>query len=143
LSDYEFDEYDDDEYGGRRGRPRKKKTGWMLAGLLGGGLVILLCCGGGSALVIFGMNMMTREIEVELRDNEVLVEQLGPLESFEINWTASLGADDDVYVFDAQGSNASGEVTVKSLTGLDDKEEIIWAKLRLHNGEVVDLVEEN
>ena len=131
------------EYGGRRRRPRKKTMGWLLAGLCTGGLVILLCCGGGSALVVFAMNLTTRAIEVELRDNEALVEQLGQLESFEMNWTATFAADDEIYVFDVQGSDASGEVTVKSVTGVDDEEEIIWAKLRLPNGEVVELVEEN
>lgn len=143
MAEYEFDEYDDADYGRRRKRPRGKQMGWLFAGLFGGGLVILLCCGSGSALIVFGVNLTTREIEVELRDNEALVEQLGPLESFEFNWTATFAADDDIYIFDAQGSDASGEVMVKTVTGVNDEEEIIWATLRLPNGDVVELVEEN
>ena len=142
VSDYDFNET---EFSGNRRRQpsRKKGMGVLLATFITGGVVIVLCCGGGTAIVVFAMNVISREIEVELRDHPQLVKHVGPVTSFDMNWTATFAADEDVYVFDVRGEKGSGEVTVESITGLDDKEEIQWARLRLPGGEVVDLVEEN
>ncbi len=136
MSDYDFNEPSG-------GRSRKQGMGCVFAGLLTGGLVFVLCCGGGTALVVFGMNMTTRDVEVQLRDNETLVEHIGPLQSFEFNWSASFAAEENIYVFDAVGKEGKGEITVETVIEPDDSEKVVWAELRTEDGELVTLVESN
>jgi hypothetical protein len=143
FDDDDFDEFSGPSRSDDRSRSRSRGTSYLFAGLLVGGLTIVLCCGGGTALVVFFMNVMTKEVEVELRDNEVLIEHLGPIVSFELDWTGSFAKDDDeVFVFQVEGTKGKGEITAKSVTGPDDNEHVEWAKLRLPTGEVVDLVPE-
>ena len=74
---------------------------------------------------------------------EALVEQLGPIQSFELDWMGSFAAaeeDEDVLVFQVEGTKTRGELTVKSVTGPDGNEHVEWAELRLTTGEVVELV---
>src|SRR5688572_7548422 len=50
--------------------------------LVGGAFgIVLLCCGGGTGVVWFGMNILSAEIENELRDNELMKEHIGVIES--------------------------------------------------------------
>jgi len=146
YDDFEADDFDEFS---RPSRPhnhsnkRGRRSGCLFSGFLIGGLTIVICCGGGTALIVFGMNVITKEVEVELRDNEALVEQLGPIQSFELDWMGSFAAaeeDEDVLVFQVEGTKTRGELTVKSVTGPDGNEHVEWAELRLTTGEVVELV---
>ena len=101
---------------------------------------VFLCCGGGLLLMNVGAGVIAADIERQLRDHPQIRESLGELESVEVNWghTIALG-DDNSVVYDVKGSIGSGEITVNSITGDDGNEEIIWATLRLSNGEEIEL----
>lgn len=108
----------------------------VLALAFGGGVVV--CCGGA---VYFGLNMLSAEIELELRDNPRLREHVGEVQEFQMNLTRSLAtADDDVYLYSVRGTKGSGELTVKHITGDDGNEIILEASLRLTDGTTVDLL---
>ncbi len=130
------------------GRPprRKSSTGcWILAiVLLLGGAAALICCGGGLWVMRFGLNMVTTEVEDQLRDNPRLREQVGDVESFEMDWTRSLrDQDEDTFVYRVRGTKGTGQVTVRHVTGDDGNEKILSAQLRLPSGETVELVPES
>ena len=140
-----FDDFDQQVPDERSADPTanspKKKSGCLLAFIAGGGLMVFLCCGGGIALGVFGLNLMTKAVEVELRDNPVLVEKLGPVQSFELDWTASFAKDeDDIFVFQVQGEKGRGEITAHCITEDDASEQVKSASLRLPSGETFELL---
>ena len=121
---------------------QKKSWGWPLLLMVVGGplIVILLFCGGGLGIMMFGMNVLSAEIEMELRDHPQFREHIGEVQSFDVDWAKSFAEEgDDVFVYDVQGTKGSGEVTVESVTNDVGKEEIISAQLRMSSGEVIEL----
>lgn len=128
----------------RSGRRQTSSSGvWALiliiaAVVLGGGT--LLCCGG---LVYFGLNMMSAEVETELRDNARLREHIGEIQELTMDFTRSLASDDDdVFVYNVRGTKGSGKLTVHHITGNDGNEIVLAASLRLSDGRTIDLLEE-
>ncbi len=114
----------------------------VLTVLLCGGGFLMLCGGGCGAIIFFGMNLLAKEIELELRDNPVLVEHIGQVQSFKIDWMASLAHPEaDVWVFNVRGPKGSGQVTAESITMPDGNERVTWATLRLPSGETIELIE--
>ncbi|REK18873.1 MAG: hypothetical protein DWQ37_03455 [Planctomycetota bacterium] len=145
----QFDEYSD--FPAPQGFPEQAPSGrsgssktWVLLLVTGGGVVALLvCCGGIGGFFYFGLTVFAKQVEAELRDNPALVEHVGAVQSFEIDWVAtSAEADNDVFAFNVRGDQGEGVVTAKCVTTDDDSEEIAWATLRLPNGETVELVPE-
>jgi hypothetical protein len=89
------------------------------------------------------MKIISTEIANDLRDNPVMREHVGEIQSFDINLTASAAEpDDDVYVFDVVGDKGTGTATVKSITDEDGNEQIVWATRRTSDGTTFDLVTE-
>ncbi len=123
-------------------QPRRSSTGcWVWALLLGVGLMLLVCCGGGALIVRFGMQIITTQIEDQLADNAILKEQLGEIESFELDWSRSFAdEDDDTFIYQVRGSKGQGRVTVKHITNDAGDEEILSAELRLSSGETFNLM---
>jgi hypothetical protein len=129
----------DSEYQGTA-QTRSKSWKWPLLIFVVGGplLVIFLCCGGGLGVVMLGMNVLTAEIEVEMRDHPQFREHIGEVESFDLDWSKSFAAEgDDTFIFDVRGSKGSGELTVDSVTNEAGAEEIHSAELRLSTGETI------
>jgi hypothetical protein len=123
-------------------QPPKKSIGiWiMLGALFVGGVAVCGCCGG---VMYFTLGVISTEIANDLRDNPVMREHVGEIQSFDINFTASAAEpDDDVYVFDVVGDKGTGTATVKSITDEDGNEQIVWATLRTSDGTTFDLVTE-
>ena len=122
-------------------QPRSSSSGWLFA--IGGGgclVLVLLCCGGGIGGMYFVKGVMEAEIKNELRDNPKLRAEIGELQSVEMDVTASLAEDDDeVFRYNVQGANASGELTVKQQTEDDGSETILEASLRVE-GKTVQIV---
>lgn len=117
------------------------RAGCIFAVVAGGALLVLLCCGGVVGVGYFGLSVFAKEIETRLRDNPVLVEHLGPIESFEMDMIASIAeGEENVFVFNVKGQKGSGIVTAQSITADDGSEEITWAQLRLPDGQTVDLL---
>lgn len=143
MSYRDDDELQDDDYEPPV-RAKSKKSGWtcLLVSLIGlGGGVVLLCCGGGTGLIWFGLNVATTEIENQLRENAVLKEHVGEIESFTMNFIRTGEIDrEDHLVFDVKGSKARGEVEV-DLSG-DDSRFVNSAVLRLRDGTEIPLIPE-
>jgi hypothetical protein len=115
---------------------------WLLATVLVVlALSLLVCCGGGYFVTRFGMSMLTSEIEDQLRDNPLLRDKIGDVQSFEMDWVRSFrDQQDDTFVYRVKGTKGEGEVTVRHVTNDEGDEEILSATLRLPNGERVELV---
>lgn len=128
----------------RSGRRQKSSAGkWAMiliiaAVVLGGGT--LVCCGG---FVYFGLNIMSAEVETELRDNARLREHIGELQELTMNFTRSLANDeDDIFVYNVRGTLGNGELTVHHITGDDGRELVVAASLRLSDGRTIELIDE-
>jgi hypothetical protein len=145
---YHADDEEDDETPvarARRPRARWSRAWIVLAIVLGGGAagVLLLCCGSGLGLVWFGVNVISAEVEDQLRDNPHLQEEIGSLESIRMDITRSVAAtDDDVMVFYVQGSQGAGTVTVKSKDDAAGNTIVQAATLRRADGTERELIPE-
>jgi len=114
---------------------------WVL-GILGGGgsLMLLLCCGGGIGLVGFGMNLVEQDLKNQLRDHPQIKEHVGEISKFDVNFIKSTANDDDdVFVYEVEGSKGNAELTIDS-SNMDAGAEVIRSvSMRLPNGDVIEL----
>lgn len=128
----------------RNSPDRSRFVSGCLVGLaVAGAISVVMCCGGGIALVRFGAHVIGEEIASQLREDPILVDRLGPIERIEIDVFASMleeGA--EVSVFDVEGTRGKGVIYCESHTSADGLEQIVWAELRLPDGETVDLIVE-
>ena len=123
-------------------QPSGAGTALKLVAILGGIAVLCfaLCCGAGVLFVNFGMSVVSADIERQLRDHPQIRESIGEIEDLGVNWRHSLAhEDDDTFVYDIEGSKSNGQITVESISHDDGSEEIVWAELRLPDGEVLEL----
>lgn len=87
-----------------------------------------------------GFNIITREIEDELRDNPVIREHIGVVRQFEMDWIRSFDhADENTYVYQVEGTQGRGQLTVTHVTQGDGSEKVVAGTLRLDTGETFDL----
>ena len=127
-------------------RRKRTSTGCVIMVVVGVFLVLVtLCCGGGGAVVYFGLNLIEEEVEGDLRDNPVIAEHIGSIQSFEMDWGGSFveEEDDDTFVFRIRGSKASGIITVVcDNTGSAEISEVLSGTLQVDSGETYDLFPE-
>ena len=117
--------------------PRRRLV-WVLVGV--GALVAALSCAGVVGLGFWGFNVIEVEIRNHVRDDPVVVQHIGEIESFEVNLTESAAVkDDDTFVYHVKGSKGSGVLTVRHVTDDNGDEVIQSAELRLPDGRVVKL----
>lgn len=140
--DVDDDENEDEEEPRRRPRERSSGSRALVILLVGGSLAFvavgLACCGG---VMMFGLQVVTAEVEQQLRDNPRLVEHLGPVTSFKMNIVRSMAAGgDETFIYDVVGAKGSGELQVEQGDGPDGSEIVRSARLRLSDGLVVDLL---
>ncbi len=100
--------------------PRRSGSPWMWILGIGGGVVLLLCCGCGM-LGYFGfygvMGVMEGMVRDQIKDDPVIVEHIGELQTVKTNITAT-GEEKqqnpqpgrNVLVFDVTGTKGSGQV---------------------------------
>ncbi|MCC9604258.1 hypothetical protein LOC68_00010 [Blastopirellula sp. JC732] len=99
-------------------RPPKKSSGggWFFG--IGGCIVAavalptLLVCGCCGGLVQWAMNERAKEIVAAVEKDETFREEIGKVSSSSINWSASMAAGDDVFVYDVTGDKGSGQLYV-------------------------------
>jgi hypothetical protein len=132
---------DDDDSGRARPRSRQESGNGCLYWTLGcagiGVVCLLLCCG---VVGYFGVNMMSTEVEMALRDNPQIREHLGELRTVRVNMFKSMSHDgDDVWVYDLTGEKGTGELTTVQTTDFDGEETFHSAKLRLSDGRTIDI----
>lgn len=93
--------------------------GCGIAGILG----LVLCCGGGVFLAQFGVSALADQIEGQIASDPAIVEHIGDIESFEVNWSATIeeaqktGDQDSGLIFEIKGSEGSGQFLVKQDKG--------------------------
>lgn len=125
----------------RRKSPSTSTVVIIVLAVIGGG-GILVCCGGMGALFYFGAHVVAKEVELELRDNPVLIQHIGEIEDLRMDWTATAAhPDQDVLVFTVRGTKGQGEVIVNTVTQFDENNQVQWATLRLPDGEEIPLIE--
>ena len=115
-----------------------RSSGKVSTGCLVGGLVFVVVFGvGGYFLWDYTKKLLAEKVKVQVRDNPVVREHLGELETVEIDLTATSASDDeDELVFQAQGSKGAGELRVEFD---NDGERIERGTLRLPSGKSYDL----
>ena len=87
------------------------------------------------------MNVVSADIERQLRDNPQMQENIGEISSLKADFVKSSAEDDmDTFVYDVKGSKGEGELTVKSVTNSDGNEDIVSAQLRMSDGRTIELV---
>ncbi|TWT33399.1 hypothetical protein [Blastopirellula retiformator] len=114
--------------------PRKKSSGagWIFG--IGGCIVaavfapFLLVCGCCGGLMQWAMNQRAEMIATAVEGDETLRQEIGDVSSCSINWSGSMSAGDDVFVFDVSGDKGSGSLYVHEAG--DDVEKIV-----LHKGD--------
>jgi hypothetical protein len=98
------------------------------------------CCSGTLGVVYLGWQLVEDELLVQLRDNPKIREHLGELKSLDLDVSKSLATKEDVSVFAAVGTTGTGELTVTHETDNAGDEQILDAKLRLPDGQVIQVV---
>ena len=119
---------------------------WEGARLLGlevvVGVVVLVIVVSVGSFGLWGWNMFVEQTREALDANPVIAEHIGEIEEIEVDLEATgLAPGDDVFVFTITGSKGSGSVTAEMVTVDEDTEEIASGKLRLPDGQEIDLLE--
>ncbi|UUO05757.1 hypothetical protein M4951_20575 [Blastopirellula sp. J2-11] len=105
----------DDHYSAR---PAKKSSGagWIfgvsgcvLFAVMAPFLLVCGCCGG---LMQWAMNEEANQIAAAVQSDETFQAEIGEVSSCTINWSESMGAGDDVFVYDVSGDKGSGQLHV-------------------------------
>jgi hypothetical protein len=101
------------------------------------GLALVASC---MILVNRGTASPTAGVRQKLEQNADFVARVGQVRDFRTD-RPNPGPDDpdDVWVYEVEGTKASGRLTVKHETAEDGSERIVWARMQLPSGEVVDL----
>lgn len=124
--------------------PQKSGFNVLLVIILGGAGLILLCCGGLAGLGVYSFHLVADQVADDLRDNPVIVEHIGTIDEFEMDWGDSFSEDDnDVFVYRIRGPNGEGKVHVKSVSVDTDTEEVVWGYLEMSDGRRHDLLPED
>jgi hypothetical protein len=115
-----------------------QKVALIIAGvvlLFGIGLVAL--AGG---VVVWGMGIVTDQVEADLRGNPVLQAHLGTITRFDLNYVRSMAEPDtETFVFDVTGAKGSGRIVARCVTVDADHEKVTAGKLQLASGQEYDL----
>lgn len=124
-------------------------SGKLIIGILvGGGLALLICCGGavffGVGLFGYGFSEITRQVQVEIEDNPVIVEHIGEISSFEHDMGMSLDEPgEDTFVFHISGDKGSGTLRADCITIDADHEDVPRGELIMDSGESYQLFPED
>ncbi len=119
---------------------KSNKTLVILILVLVGGF-FLICYGGLGGLTYFGLDIVSSEVENQVRNHPTIKSEIGEIKSFDMSLTKSAHIrEDDVFVFDVQGTKGDGEVTAKIFTNSEGMEEIIRASLKTSTGRTMSLI---
>jgi len=122
-------------------RHRKEKgsnaTLWIVIALCAGVLVFCcICCGGFYSI---GLSDFGPDVEERLRDNPVILEHIGEIESCKYNFVENGNSDDpDITIYDIKGSKGHGQVRIVTEEMLDG-EGLTSGVLILPDGTEIDL----
>lgn len=123
--------------------PRKKKrpiVALLACLFVGGGLSLLVCCGG---LFHLGVGYFADGIWQKVESDPRFTAHVGQVKKHRMEYGASFSADEDVIVFDVDGTKWSGQVTVKYSDADVGDEQILWVRFTLPSGEIIELKRES
>jgi len=127
-------------------RPPEKSNTCLILGLVFGGFggFVLVCGGCCLGTMFFAFGELERQTRAALADNELIQQHVGEINSFEIDWMASMQQQgqgrNDTFVFHLAGEKGKGTVVAVVLqTG--DEFYIESGTLTLENGDVFDLID--
>ena len=126
----------------RKPRPRNR----ILIFGCGGCAVIaaLALVFGGWALLKVGLGVFSDEVESELRSNPVIIEHVGRIEEFELDFSASVAEDgSEDFIFRVSSTKGSGLVTARCVTNPNGMEEVVAGTIQLESGVTLDLFPED
>jgi len=116
---------------------------WILLvvlGAVGGG--VFVCCGGCLLLgLLGGGDDSAEQVRSQVENNPVLVQHIGQIHSFELQYLDSLGDDVgyDDWFYDVEGSLGSGRLIVTESTDSNFDTIVEAATLRMSDGSEYDL----
>ena len=118
---------------------KSKKVLWIVLGGVGSFMLLsCFCCIG---VIFFGLNVIEDEVEPQLAGDPTLQEQIGKLESFELDFWASMDQPgEDTLVFNVKGVLGEGIILAECVTQDDGNELVVSAKLKLPDGREYDLL---
>ena len=108
-------------------------------------VVVPLGCGGGvgdfvDSQMEEGLEEFRKQVQTDIKDNPVLVDKIGTIQSFELDIDASeeVPGEND-FVFNVKGSKGEGVLTATCITIDEYTEDVTAGTLRMSTGETVDL----
>lgn len=140
----DFSDYDPmrQGFGFQEPAPKKRSGVWIVVAIVGtiSVLCIGLCCGGFVWLMSFGLNILGEQVAEQLRDNPVILEHIGQIQTCDVDFSKSAAhADEDTMVYKIEGTKGKGELVAQSESTADGNEIVIWAELRLPSGEKIEV----
>lgn len=123
------------------------KGGGSVARILGILVIVALigmgACGACAYIALkWGSGVFEEQVESELRDDPVVLEHIGELESVSLDLRATGNEPElDVYVFDVQGTTGSGRLVLRLRTDRGEPE-ILSGRLELEDGRAYELDQE-
>ena len=97
---------------------------------------------GGWAVMRFGLGIFTDEVENDLRSNPVVLEHIGRIEDFDLDFGASIATEgEEDFVFRVSGTKGSGRISATCVT-TDGVEKVVAGTIQLESGELLDLFPE-
>ena len=124
-------------------QPAERSGGgrWWIVILAGAGLFfVLACCGGGLGLGMLGIQVEEASLETQLRDNPQVRQHVGEISEFKTNYSKSFAnEDEDMWVYDVQGSKGNAELTITTSTAADFESTIEGVVMRLPTGETIEV----
>ncbi len=131
-------------YGPPGGAKRSGGYVWLWAMLGGGGVVsLILCCGACGWFGNFVFQVQAEDVRAQIKDDPVITEHIGRIESIEVNYAASFAEEDNaIWTYDLIGSKGNGRLVVKQIDDADgDAVDLQWATLELATGDTFDLLQ--
>ena len=134
--------HSDESFSPRAREPEKSSSTCLVLGFVFGGVgaFVLLCGGCCVGLVFVGLNQIGTEVENNLAGNEVIIEHIGDVQTFEMDkWESIKHANEDIYVFHLTGTKGSGTIEAECLANDAGTYEVWSGELKLDSGETFDL----
>jgi hypothetical protein len=111
-----------------------------------GGCAVILALAaifGGWAVMRFGLGVFTDEVENDLRSNPVVLDHIGRIEEFDLDFGASIATEgEEDFVFRVSGTKGSGRISATCVTTSEGVEKVVAGTIQLESGETVDLFPE-
>jgi hypothetical protein len=103
-------------------------------------LVVALVIAVAGGITARSLGAFTDSVEADLRQNPVIIEHIGRIESFDLELRASIEEPgEDAFVFRVEGTRGAGLIHATCVTVEDGGQNVIAGSLQLTGGETVDL----